>query len=136
MKASELRIGNIIKDDRKAKEWRFVTHRVISDLASNPDVDLYHAIPLTEEWLIKWGFEVIEHLVTGPNYQIPIGRDRFISVSGLGGGNEFVFLSDERGGSVNDVVVLRNFDYDGRTYVHHMQNLFHALTGKELTIKE
>jgi hypothetical protein len=153
MRAQELRIGNWVKlvDNYYSKEnletlefqvtgfngdeivhWRIPSvygGRVCSGSYIEKDIE---PIPLTEERLIKFGFEPIANLVTGTQYQISIGRDRFISISGLGTGNEFVFLSDERGGKVNDVIVARNYDYDGTTYVHHIQNLFHSLTGEEL----
>jgi hypothetical protein len=114
MKASDLRIGNIIKDDRKAKDWRFVTHRIISDLASNPNIELYHQVPLSEEWLKRFGFE--KH---GP----PQCNSTYWTVKHI----VDVFWEDGR--------FVNGIDREIK-YVHQLQNLYFALTGEELTIKE
>lgn len=121
MTANELRIGNIIKDDRKAKDWRFVTHRIISDLASNPNVELYHPVELTEEWLIKFGF-------TGHHgYEYFIDVDRKGKICIIGG--QFYVYSGL--GTEQDYGFEPNIEY-----VHQLQNLYFALCGEELTIKE
>jgi len=85
-------------------------------------LDRVKPIPLTEEWLLKFGFE------TKPSKN---------TISSFEKGKLSIVLED-------------NFQYkDGRTYfnswcviesqpkhVHQLQNLYHALTGEELTIKE
>jgi hypothetical protein len=48
IKASDIRIGNIIWDDTRNK-IKYVTHRVISDLASSAEPLPYSPIPITPE---------------------------------------------------------------------------------------
>jgi len=54
MKASELRIGNWVNYD-----GRNCTIQEPTDLV---DADEFEPIPLTEEWLLNFGFEKEEHL--------------------------------------------------------------------------
>jgi hypothetical protein len=74
-------------------------------------------IPLTEEWLLKLGLNKIAiwtfslHLV---------------------GNLELIYYSGEKGWSIG----LKNYsDFSNLKYVHQLQNLYFALTRKELTIK-
>lgn len=152
MKASELRIGNLfypinrsnyihIPENIPFKIYKIEPFKVtayrtndnfLMDETYEFDIQDISPIPLSEKLLLMTGFEIIENLITGRQYQISIDRDRYISISGLGTCNEFVFLSDERDQNINDVIVLKNFDYDGKTYFHQLQNLYSILTGKEL----
>ena len=109
MKGNELRIGN----------W-FIQY----DEPEEFDGDFYHLsdikfIPLTEEWLLKFGFikkidayfyndYCIEDIHNGETWVI----------------SEFDYIRDE-------------FTAIGRgiNYVHQLQNLYFALTGEELKIK-
>jgi len=47
-----------------------------------------------------------------------------------------IFITEEEPPEVKQIIVARNFDYDGKTYVHHLMNLYHALTGEELITGE
>ena len=108
IQANELRIGNYImnyggnNDFEVSDEW----------MLSNWDVIKYQPILITEEWLIDLGFEDIG----GHEYQI----DHDLIVE-----NEYT----ENG--------FWNFVY-GNAYitriksVHQLQNLYFAITGKEL----
>lgn len=71
-------------------------------------------IPLTEEWLLKFGFEKINHRIEGIIYKKSWLRF-----------NEYARLIDWRGGSIESKVCF---------YVHQLQNLYFALTGEELTL--
>jgi len=113
MKASELRIGNLVYqgvDDLEVVEVKcsidflISLERVINALCLKP-------IPLTEEWLVKFGFKKI-----GVNYEL----------------NEFVIFTDRKGR-----LKYRSHPYDVPLYhVHQLQNLYFALRPEELTIKE
>jgi len=83
-------------------------------------------IPLTEEWLDNFGFEKVKYgykfpKIDGNEYRMKIGR--WVTKK---------FLQE-------DVLLEHPFiRYDGICdihYVHQLQNLYHALTGQELTIK-
>ena len=112
MKASELRIGNLIEFHRKIElikgiedDWVGLSksYRVpLNALGLNP-------IELTEEWLIKMGFGD-----TGNKKWIH-GKFGFSLIKG------FKFY---KSGVLPEV-----------KYVHQLQNLYFALTGEELTIK-
>jgi hypothetical protein len=123
MKASDFRIGNLINykivdnlDSRK--EWFEVSEIDHDDLRvlvikhkMNQD---YQSIILTEEWLLKFGFKEtkedkkIKWFVKN-RLEIVIGEVNFI---------------------VYDHLVLKHIKY-----IHQLQNLHFALTGKELKIK-
>ena len=125
MKAEELRIGNTIKingivvniDSRTLFDWN--------------DRRVKEPIPLTTEWLLKFGFEKDEdfgnwHL---NDYEIfSIRNDRFR-----------IFSAGVKEGSVHWYNGSSD-DYYSSTkkiqYVHQLQNLYYALTGEELTIKK
>ena len=119
MKANELRIGNYIQDQggkilridwfeqNKACMQMFVNYIEVHPLTEH--FDSMQPIPLTEEWLMKFGFEA---LFSGAGYvknHVEIGYNHngfYIITSGL-----------------------------KIKYVHQLQNLYFALTGEELTIK-
>lgn len=122
MEARELRIGNWVKQGRANVQ---VTGAMIQEI--NQELLDVEPIPLTEEWLLKFGF-------TKPNnwhcYKLVISDDKLqnlesslqVSFEGCG------FVQICRGG-INA--------YSAKVkYVHQIQNLYFALTGQELTIKQ
>jgi len=117
MDSKELRIGNLINDNS-------LYTQVISDHLIN---DEYYdglkgclPIPLTEEWLIKFGFEKDDV----EDYCKLIGEDTFLAVDLIG-------LECHIGVSVEWGRVPSLIEH-----VHQLQNLYFALTGEELTIKQ
>jgi hypothetical protein len=72
--------------------------------------DAYRPIPLTEEWLLKFGFEITNNFQTKDRFQTH-KQDGIIWF-------EYGYISIEL------------------KYVHQLQNLYFALTGEELTITE
>ena len=117
MKANELRIGNYFEDG----EGRLCSVDVISRDSEDTRITAIHGalttfpikpIPLTEEWLLKFGFETKDKVFwDAGNFRV--GQDRW-------GGYDYV---------------NRRVDIDLK-YVHQLQNLYFCLTGIELTIKE
>lgn len=73
----------------------------------------YDGIPLSEEWLIKFG---VETWIIGNRFEIRRNFDESFTVYGWSGG-ESMFITHLK-------------------YVHQLQNLFFSLTGEELTIKQ
>ena len=115
MEAKELRIGTTILWDGNATT---VDQGLIAYLCVH-DNDRAKPIPLTEEWLIKFGFKTPEGYLAG-NY----------------------ILGDYRV-NIEDFVLWRvDGAYEGDTYlvgikyVHQLQNLYFALTGEELVTKK
>ena len=127
MKATELRIGNLINHDNGHVYWSV-------DSISNYELDItiddhqgditvccviyksVQPIPLTEEWLLKFGFEKDED------------NDFYLDASyfDICYQNKKWYLRQD--GELFDLI-----DID---YVHQFQNLYFALTGEELKIKE
>lgn len=118
MLVSELRVGNFI--NHIAFERLVIPHKEVFHLnnAVNEDVinycssKLYQPIPLTEEWLVKFGFE----------YDDIDGNSGYWKL----GNFEVVFGED--GCSYNWDLKIE--------FVHQLQNLVFALTGEELTLKQ
>jgi len=119
MKANELRIGNYVNADGN--------HKKVYNLYSNgwdflhDDIDCRFVeyqntkpIPLTEDWLLKFGFEK-----KGSFYRIK--NSRFVEV----------IMHDEGIDVTNYSVLLPHIKS-----VHQLQNLYFALTNEELTIKQ
>lgn len=124
MKAQELRIGNWLRS------WNF-NYRVESfdkeyvyfDHETDRSYDEVEPIPITEEWLVKFGFEKLPN----SNATFQILRD--------GPGHDFTLEWDEDI-EAWDVYLEDNFWIQVPILsVHQLQNLYFALTGEELTIK-
>lgn len=114
MKATELRIGNLYSQFGNITEVSWCT---IKDMEKAPESQLWcKPIPLTEEWLLKFGFEKAGRTIKLKNF------GKFIDMNGE--------LSFYPAGMLNSL--LR---HDLLQYVHQLQNLYFALTGKELMIK-
>ena len=114
MEAKELMVGNIIEYNGKPHVWReghYCEEVLIRQIKP---------IPLTEEWLIKLGFVTDEDDEEAyHNTVLYLERNN----------NKSPFWGVWKG--VESNIYLRHIDY-----VHELQNLFHSLTGEELTIKE
>ena len=124
MNANELRINNLIYyqevDLTNGNEiWKIYP----CDVADIQEVLLmskkYAPINLTEEWLVKFGFEKAQD----KGYlelDVSIG----LSIIWLG------YLAIEVNGYITSLSEKEQI------YVHELQNLVHALTGEELTLKQ
>lgn len=115
MDASELRLGNWINLKDKGCYKIETGHDIdeISDWIN--DTNYCTPISLTEEWLIKFGFK------KKSDYEA-----NFYNINSFvikGGGFFYLCLG-------NTNIPLKEIKY-----VHHLQNLYMDLTGKELTIK-
>lgn len=124
MKANELREGNWVMSDSN-KEYRIG----LSDFAdwywdhnSHEFGQHIHPIPLTEEWLIKFGFESDDKDFfnkDGFDFDLTRHGERWV----------LAHYDNEAHSSCSF------FAHDLIQNVHQLQNLFYALTGEELTIK-
>ena len=128
MEASELRIGNLFdgmgmiqivfeildNTDRGRIIQKGYEHLILCKENGNQYKPIeINTIPLTEEWLLKFGFEKLEHIQLGVLY---LKSQLRIKPS-------FMF-AQWRGASVGKI-----------DYVHQLQNLYFALCGEELEIK-
>jgi len=116
MKAQELRIGNYVNISKEVCKMQLVNFVEIH--YTEYFFENYEPIPLTEEWLMNFGFELINndywqsrslelklHWTVNKNKMIP----------------EF-----------NDKRLIVGYDFK---HVHQLQNLYFALTNEELKIK-
>ena len=114
MKATELRIGNWVQTKQTEKQFQVTTStfEVLSVVESQ-----YKPIPLTEEWLERFGFEkddgIWEHEELMWSCEIS-GDDDSFNFKRLG----------------LDLPCIGIF------YVHQLQNLYFALAGQELQTDE
>ena len=123
IQAKELRLGNLTNlGEVKVIEYPNLFYVVDEDNVSFKSTwAKIEPIPLTEEWLVKFGFVAHEHYEGNYNI-ISNSKQRFLIRTRT------------------DVVQIR---LNGRPiinkmpeYVHQLQNLYFALTGEELTINK
>ena len=136
MKANELRIGNYVKD----MDYDYVTIAGIHPQSTNElticinDCDVgdrlfkdVEGIPLTEEWLLKFGFKVDNRFAVK---QYRIDGDKYHSLNMVS--HKINYWSPIiRCDSQKQV-----FELYGINYIHQLQNLYFALTGTELKLNE
>ena len=138
MKASDLRIGNYVYYEHtthivsgihgnKVYSWwvkdgepviEYEAKDVSGTQVENPYIDVisqYEPIPLTEEWLLKFGFDMKD-------------KNRLDWVKGA--------FNLERSNEDNSKFCFEVYShYIPLDYIHQFQNLYFALTGEELTLK-
>lgn len=136
MNARELRIGNYVKclDDVIAVEYvdklliKGVYHR---DAIYNTSVQVKHCkpIPLTEELLLKFGFKKVVYASDkegyGTEYNLKLSDDIYLNY--LDDFSLGIYADETRRN--NDFAVIPATKMV--KYVHQLQNLIFALTGKE-----
>ena len=128
MKSSDLRIGNRVFCKG---ELILVTMIGISGIQSSENGRVLNAkfntpdlepIPLTEEWLIKFGFDK-QRDGSHQRNDFSIFLDKRFRTN--------LYLQDNERNS------FKWFGYECKVvHVHQLQNLFYALTGEELKTKE
>lgn len=118
MKPNELRIGNYIIDSHNGNIGQVTSGKVIDNL-----LDILKPIPLTEQWLLDFGFEkYYETVECGINEELEGFK--------LG---DLDIMQDVYG---NWFMCGMEFNVNRFKHVHQLQNLYFALTGEELAIKE
>jgi len=118
MEAKELRIGNWFKE---YDEFRQVTYNTIRYLNNNED-ESYNPIPLTEEILLKAGFEK-----KGWQQYLKMKISEYNSLWYFDG---IISILCEGIRDYDDLITIKS----ECKYVHQLQNLYYALTGEELEI--
>ena len=125
MKAQDLRIGNLVEykitdefDERK--EWWEVSEIDADDIHWLSKVDTndddFRAIPLTEEWLLKFGFEnYCQHFLKR-------GSIEFYIWGSLSDNTKFAIKA------LDTLIEIK--------YVHQLQNIYFSLEGEELKINQ
>ena len=136
IQAQELRIGNYVKTyiEAQVSEWIEVPVDAYHILHIAKQQSIVEPIPLTEEWLEKFGFTNYEWCESA--YFIKYnGKSLFLR---LYKGDWTCTIArinkDSKGHFIESTE--RVFKKRLIKYVHQLQNLYFALTGKELTIKK
>ena len=121
MEAKELRIGNYVTYMFDVDKIESIGDQTVLINNNYNPVNLIniHSIPLTEEWLLKFGFDHIK----GFNY---FERNSL----------RFEFVIDTYNVIYYNTTFKEDIYLDTEIkYVHQLQNLYYALTGKELEIQ-
>lgn len=126
VRANELRIGNLVyfKFDNELTIHNIVgkdiqvMHKCERDY--NEESECYYPIPLTEDWLVKFGFNQNYGVADSEQYMVyqPIWIYE----------HERVYYSESYDDYFTFIKTIQ--------YVHQLQNLYFAITGEELTIVE
>ena len=86
---------------------------------------------MTNDDLIKIGFEAIPTYTVGNGITYKLSRNRQISGNCIGTPNEILFIceiSDNNESLITDLVILHNYDYDGYLTIEKVQKLIDAIT--------
>ncbi len=134
MQANWFRIGNFVQ----SKDAPNASHSVITSISDYPkepekigfecgfdhSIDCYKPIPLTEEWLLKFGFS--KSVRENYNDMYKDLSARMVLWFNEGNIAEMDLIQDEKHIS---------FKHGHIQFVHQLQNLYFALTGEELILK-
>ena len=120
MKAFELRIGNLVMCNLLTNTVDMLTSKGVGfDNMLTPEEQV-EPIPLTEEWLLKFGW--VWNKETKTYEKFPNGDARMHIVNNVFGGFDMFNY------------VLKATIKKRMNHVHQLQNLYFALTGEELKI--
>jgi hypothetical protein len=132
MKANELRLGNLVLNG--GGNIKVITPQTISDFDNK--LIVLNPIPLTEEWLLKFGFEKSQEQWYTIKYftDCELATEQMAITYNLSSNRCAVFDAIEE----TDIVNILSYPiYTSKKvlYVHQLQNLYFALTNEELTMK-
>jgi hypothetical protein len=141
MNSRELRIGNLLRDNISKTELEVIeltnedikTYVIVRSKFPLKDGWEIEPIPLTEEWLLRFGFERSEcGKICVKKYYLNRVPEKEYSI-------ELMIFSDHISCWVSSLELESNYVEEIMTkpihYLHQLQNLYFALTGEELTIK-
>lgn len=117
MKANELRIGNLYEF-----KGCLCTININTFAEFNLHLKEFQPIPLTEEWLLKFGFDNNRRLYL---YGM---ADYFMSYDIMSDNSIFIYNEVETANN-ESLTMMGHIKY-----IHQLQNLYFALTGEELKI--
>lgn len=123
MEAKELRIGNLVGYKDYALE-------VGSLNVHDTEFKELKPIPLTEEWLLKFGFELCE-IVTNENITVFPSIKNTFHLYHKDVDHEWFDISVNT--RVNKIYTNHTLERIEIKHVHQLQNLYFALTGEELS---
>lgn len=128
MEARELRIGNLLRFiplvgkvysiDKNGESPLIVLYS--NNKFISREITEFEPIPLTEEWLVKFGFDKWNDW--GGMYSIDINEAKKAQI-------EYRIENNKCYLSIEDEQISKQINY-----VHQLQNLYFALTGEELKV--
>ena len=131
MKANELRLGNWvrIKNILTTSECQVESIGSLQQAAGQLwSIEELEPIPLTEEWLERFKFNQFDD----SDFFIPLGSDKSLILMNVRG---YWYPRIQQEAEMSHQYIQEvNLNYI--KHVHQLQNLYFALTGEELTIKE
>lgn len=120
MDAKELRIGNWVNTFFDKEPKKIISGIQIDQITKYGEAE---PIPLTEQWLLDFGFiEYKDGSFNKQMYANGIGSTQILITNNQNKDDIFIFWLDGK------LPIQNNY-----IYVHQLQNLYHALTNKELT---
>lgn len=134
LKASELRIGNLVKGlGWNSEEIEIkVDYKIIGSLHEKELSSMHiRPIPLTEEWLVKFGFACVHKGNKHYSMRQSIRNNNYIHFIPTINDMWHLCFSDTQINDYRDYITATAIKH-----VHQLQNLYHALTGEELIIKK
>ena len=144
MKSNDLRLGNYVKFNGNISEVLEIRKNLIrpeylmddGKLLHRPlvEIDRIEPIELTEEWLLRFGFEKIEYSDErhgfGDEYHLKVNEDIFLNYS-----DDFSLAIFRNKESIeNEHGILPK--WEATKYVNGLQNIYYSLTGEEIILNE
>jgi hypothetical protein len=146
MKANELRIGNYVcVTEKHPLKVKIINDSdgIMSTVSDNSifittaSLLAYKPIPLTEEWLLKFGFKKNIEDEWDESLTVDVDNPVFLYNWTYNISDVFSFYSDF---CYSETKTELCFEFESTgvniKYIHQLQNIYHALTGEELTIKQ
>jgi len=124
MKAKELRIGNFLRTPNGINHVSGIQDREVVEVGEiGYVIEMVKPIPLTEEWLLNFGFETY---TTEKSKVYKLGNFMVTYVlKGRFAGNKYLKAFN-----------ISFSEFGHIKHVHQLQNLYFALTGEELQIRK
>lgn len=139
MKENELRIGNYVSvTPHNEYDILQINQSELGSLIMMNTWERINQIPLTEEWLLRFGYELWDEKIVVNEYE---SYKRYVNYNLLGTSNHEVHIITSTYGNTNHVEYATSIDKDQRQYnwrmdyVHDLQNATFKETGIELTLK-
>ena len=130
MKATEIRIGNII---HQGWSYHVVTHQTI-ELDGIYLTELFDGIYLTEEWVNNLGFYKTNKKIEQDQlvYSLEIGVQSFFQLNKVGKKVQSGYDGYDAYTNFNENINYISINGNTIKYVHQLQNLYFCLMGDEL----
>lgn len=140
MDAKEIRVGNIVGAVGIKDDWYQINESVLGQFLMYDECDHIKPIPLTEEWLLRFGFEkgkLQKWFGNGHDYQPVDVYTELYAFTMAPHEFEYHIRTWTHSGIAEDesCAVYCGDNLVVCDHVHQLQNLYFALTSEELTIK-